>query len=250
MRPLLAWFRRETEAAETSSTLECLRVILEQSLPWQANAEHVAQLRGFYTSVADHAKKSARSVERDDATGPARQFVRGIQAAVEQVLRGSTVHGSAVGALAVRMGEAYGLTPEECAWMELAGQVHDIVTLRAGELVVDSFVRVRRADRDMIRRRLHEAAIAVDAVVAYPELSVLLRGMFPAGGVSGVASMSAEILRVADAFCAMLEDRPYRGPLSPADALAALRNARRFDAGVVDLIHRVFEVDRRSRRSA
>ncbi len=49
--------------------------------------------------------------------------------------------------------------------------------------------------------------------------------------------MAARILGVADVFCARLERRSYRDPISPQEAISVLAdNAGKYDSRVVDAL--------------
>ncbi len=145
--------------------------------------------------------------------------------------------------LSTRLGEFMGLTDAELGALGIASLLHDLGMAAAGDVTQVSERPLTTVEWGMLK--MHPV-IAADVL----EQAESLRQAVPivyhhherydgSGYVLGLAGeqipIGARVLSVADAFVAMTSPRPYRGPMSQAEALAELTaNAgTQFDPEVV-----------------
>lgn len=168
-------------------------------------------------------------------------------------------HSSEVTTLAVSLAEALGLEPAEIQTIRIAATLHDI-----GKIGIDGAIllkpgRLTDAEREMINRH---PAIGADILAPLEFLReavpmVLFHheryggGGYPSG-ISGEAiPFGARIIAVADAFNAMVSDRPYREGLSLEAAMREVRvNAgTQFDPVVADTFLKLLDDAALSRKT-
>jgi HD-GYP domain-containing protein (c-di-GMP phosphodiesterase class II) len=140
-------------------------------------------------------------------------------------------HSEGVAAVAVEIGRAMDLEPEELRDLRRAALLHDIGKLGVSNLILDKPDRL--TDQEMAQVRLHPAythqilgrvaafAGIVEAASAHHER---LDGRGYHLGVAGdQLSATARALAVADVYEAMTADRPYRAGLARDEVIAILR---------------------------
>jgi HD-GYP domain-containing protein (c-di-GMP phosphodiesterase class II) len=141
-------------------------------------------------------------------------------------------HSAAVSALATLVAQQRGLSEEQVTVVRRAGLLHDLrragvpreVWERPGVFGPDDWAEVRAG-----------VAAAEGLLNRVPWLARL------GDAVGSQSSQAALILAAADAYCAMVADRPHRPAMSSAAAALALRAdavAGRFDADVVESVLR------------
>lgn len=139
-------------------------------------------------------------------------------------------HSAAVSALAALVAQRRGLAEEQITVVRRAGLLHDLgragvpreVWERPGTYGPDDWAEVRAG-----------VAAAEGLLTRVPWLARIGRA------VSSPSSQAALILAAADAYCAMVSDRPHRPAMSPAAAAVALRAdavAGRFHPDVVESV--------------
>lgn len=149
-------------------------------------------------------------------------------------------HSAAVSALAALVAQQRGLSEEQVTVVRRAGLLHDLgragvpreVWERPGRYGPDDWAEVRAG-----------VAAAEGLLSRVPWLARIGRA------VSSPSSQAALILAAADAYCAMVSERPHRPAMSPAAAARALRAdavAGRFHPDVVESVLRAAEAVNRT----
>lgn len=151
-------------------------------------------------------------------------------------------HSETVADYAVAMACRLGLSPRRVERVRLAGLLHDVGKIGIPDSVLLKPGRLTEAEWLMMRRHPELGAQMLDsATLRDVRLWVLAHHERPDGtgypyGLRGDdIPIEARILAVADAFEAMVSDRPYRAGRPQAEALAELRRCTgtQFDADVV-----------------
>ncbi|MBJ7518609.1 MAG: HD-GYP domain-containing protein [Solirubrobacteraceae bacterium] len=151
-------------------------------------------------------------------------------------------HSETVADYAVAMARRLGLSPRHVERVRLAGLLHDVGKIGIPDSVLLKPGKLTEAEWLMMRRHPELGAQMLDsATLRDVRLWVLAHHERPDGtgyphGLSGdEIPLEARILAVADAFEAMVSDRPYRAGRPQAEALAELRRCAgtQFDADVV-----------------
>jgi HD-GYP domain-containing protein (c-di-GMP phosphodiesterase class II) len=156
-------------------------------------------------------------------------------------------HALLVAVLSVRVGTALGLAPGDLEILELAAKLHDV-----GKLAVPPSILAKAGPLDeeewaAVRRHPNEGARLLAPFVPSADVLAIIRSHherwdgagYPDGLRAERIPLGARIVAMVDAFCAMIEPRPYRPTLDEAAARSEiLANAgRQFDPACVDLAH-------------
>jgi diguanylate cyclase (GGDEF)-like protein len=209
-----------------------------------------AELR-LLMAVADHAGLALEQAERLGSL-PAHRLAAVMLLAETLDLRdaGTAQHSRTVGSFARQTAATLGLAPERVERLHAAGVLHDLGKLGIADAILhkpaaldDAEWREMRRHPEIGARILEHAGLHDIAgwVRAHHE-RMDGRG-YPDGVQAADLPLEARILAVADAYEAMVADRPYRRGLEPAAARAELvRGAgTQFDAEVVDAFLRTLD---------
>jgi two-component system cell cycle response regulator len=158
-------------------------------------------------------------------------------------------HSLNVAAISLRVGEALGLGHSELGLLRLAAAVHDV-----GKLAVPAEIIAKPGPLDEAEwtaMRLHPAAGAemLEPCATPPEVLAIVRSHherwdgtgYPEGLAGEQIPLGARIIAVVDAYCAMVETRPYRLPRQPAHAREELlaHSGSQFDPACAQAAYRV-----------
>ncbi len=149
--------------------------------------------------------------------------IRSLTAAIEAKDPYTLGHSERVGRIAVRLGEALGLSADERGDLYLAGLLHDVGKIGVRDEVLQ---KPGSLSREEYREIQEHVRIGVEILADLKKLHHLLPGVashhenYDGSGypdkLSGMEiPMLGRILAVADAFDAMSSTRPYRHQLSP-----------------------------------
>jgi HD-GYP domain-containing protein (c-di-GMP phosphodiesterase class II) len=127
-------------------------------------------------------------------------------------------HALQVALLSVRIGTALGLRPRELQTLELAAKLHDV-----GKLAVPRSILAKPGPLDdeewtVVRSHPAEGARLLAPYVPSDDVLAIVRSHherwdgagYPEGLREEEIPLGARIVAVVDAFCAMIEPRPYR----------------------------------------
>jgi HD-GYP domain-containing protein (c-di-GMP phosphodiesterase class II) len=179
------------------------------------------------------------------------ELLRSMAEAAELTENGTTAHLRAVALTAVELGISLGLTEDDVAELYWAALLHDIgktripaeVLQKPGTLLPEEFEQVKS-------HSTHGASAVLDVSSDFFRIADLVlthherwdgQG-YPRGLLGPAIPIGARIIAVADAYEAMITDRPYRARLSPGDALQVIRDeaGSHFDPDIVETFCRLF----------
>jgi HD-GYP domain-containing protein (c-di-GMP phosphodiesterase class II) len=203
-------------------------------------------------AVAEQAGLAVEQAQRDAAgDGEAREQSQELRLAAVMLLAetldlrdaGTAKHSRTVGAYARHTAVALGLSQERVQRIHAAGVLHDLGKLGIADAILHKPGKLEPAEWKEIQRhpeigaRILEHAGLEDIagwVRAHHE-RVDGRG-YPKALAGEEIPLEARILAVADAYEAMVADRPYRAGIAPAQACAELVHCAgtQFDAAVVE----------------
>ena len=189
--------------------------------------------------VADqrmYANKASRSTSREQTA-----------AALVQVLAeqgdGLDGHADAVAELSILMADQLGLTTEEVRNTGLAAELHDIGKAAIPDAILNKPGKLDEAEWEFVRRHTLIGERIVLAAPALDQVARMVRsshermdgGGYPDGLAGDEIPIGSRIIAVADAFDAMVSDRPYGDTLSDEDAIAEVKRCAgtQFDTKVV-----------------
>jgi putative nucleotidyltransferase with HDIG domain len=179
--------------------------------------------------------------------------VRALAAAVDAKDPYTRGHSDGVADYALKIGEAMGLSVEQMVALEMAAYLHDIGKIGISEDILLKPGKLTDAEMGQMR---HHPLIGANILkpVAFPwPIAPIVRHHhehyngegYPAGLKSEEIPILARVLTVADAFEAMVADRPYRRGRSQQEAILELRrcSSTQFDPRVVDAFIKVLETE-------
>jgi putative nucleotidyltransferase with HDIG domain len=156
-------------------------------------------------------------------------------------------HSLGVARLARFLAERAGVSRENCDKLELAGLLHDLGKLRIPDEILDKPGKLDTHERLVMNTHSFETYQILRSIAGFEEIALWAAYHHEEPGGKGYPfhvhekdlSIEARILRVADIFQAMAQDRPYRAGW-PADKvlglLKELANEERLDKSLVALV--------------
>lgn len=140
-------------------------------------------------------------------------------------------HSSGVAAISVAVGTSLGFDAAALRDLRRAALLHDVGKLGVSSLILDKPGKLDEQEWAAMRRHPELTVRILSRVDALRDIAEVagahherLDGRGYHRGVTGERlTLPARILAVADVYEALTADRPYRGPLSPEEALAIMR---------------------------
>ncbi|HRE15043.1 MAG TPA: HD domain-containing protein [Usitatibacteraceae bacterium] len=140
-------------------------------------------------------------------------------------------HSHGVARLSRLLAERLGLPPARCDLVEMAGLLHDVGKLRVPDEILDKPGPLTPAERAVVNAHSYETWRILRPIEGFAEVANWAAwhheepdgSGYPFHLKAGDLPLEARILRVADIFQALVQDRPYRRGLDPADAIGLLK---------------------------
>jgi putative nucleotidyltransferase with HDIG domain len=156
-------------------------------------------------------------------------------------------HSRGVARVAKRLAQHLGLASAQCDKLEIAGLLHDLGKLRVPDAILDKPAALNEDERSAMNAHSFETMQILKNIRGFEELRFWAASHHEAPGGLGYPygldgaqlPLEARILRVADIFQAMCQDRPYRKGLSPEAVSAFMADLQRHgsvDARVVQVL--------------
>jgi diguanylate cyclase (GGDEF)-like protein len=175
-----------------------------------------------------------------------RQAAEALKQALAERDGGLDHHANAVADLAVATAERLGLSPVEVEDVRYASEMHDIGKIAVPDAILAKPGALTDEEWGFIRRHTITGERILQAAPALRHVAAIVRAShercdgsgYPDGVEGADIPLGARIIAVADAYDAMVSDRPYRRAMSPVEAIAELRACAgtHFDPGVVDAV--------------
>jgi HD-GYP domain-containing protein (c-di-GMP phosphodiesterase class II) len=231
---------------------------------------HVLMLTGFLTTVAGFGLSYTRHrspaglfealfltdpLDRIEASYT--EAIVALVAAVEARDRYTKGHSARVSQMAVLIGEGLRLPGSALRSLGRAGLVHDVGKLSIPDAILSKPGRLTAEEYDVVKEHPTRGFEVIGRIASlHEELPGVLHhhewydgSGYPHGLRGEEIPLAARILAVADVYDALTSERPYRGALSPDEALAHLRRmaGTQFDGPIVEAFARI-EPSWRARR--
>ncbi|HZR92486.1 MAG TPA: PAS domain S-box protein [Gaiellaceae bacterium] len=191
--------------------------------------------------VADGRLYARKRGARTTAPQQARDALMQVMLEQDPLLSG---HVRRVADLAEATARRLDLDEEEVWHVRLAAELHDVGKAAVPEMLLDKPTALDENEWSFIRRHTLIGERIVSAAPALGRVGRLIRASherpdgsgYPDGLVGDQIPLGARIVAVADAFDAMISDRPYSRARSPEQAIAELERCAgtQFDPAVVD----------------
>jgi diguanylate cyclase (GGDEF)-like protein len=155
-----------------------------------------------------------------------------------------------IASLATGIGLEMGLPPEEIERIRVASLLHDLGKIAVPEHILDKPARLSDAEWQAIGEHPRIGQVILEQASSLREaIPVVLHhhehfdgAGYPHGLRGNEIPVGARIVAVADAYHAMIHERPYSPALSHAEALAELRShaGTQFDPAVVEVFCEIY----------
>ena len=190
--------------------------MLAQHQPYVASVEELKQLATIFSRIVD--AKSAFTAE----------------------------HSLGVARLARFLAERLGVSPENCDKIEIAGLLHDIGKLRVPDEILDKPAKLDERERKVMNTHSFETYQILRQIPGFEEISLWAAyhheepdgNGYPFHVSAENLVLESRILRVADIFQAMAQNRPYRPGLGQQEVrefMNALARRGNLDADIVGI---------------
>lgn len=137
-------------------------------------------------------------------------------------------HSRGVAKVARRLAERLAVLPDRCDMLEIASLLHDLGKLRVPDEILDKPTSLDEDERLVMNTHSFETMLILNKIKGFEEIVAWAANHHEAPGKQGYPygldgaqlPLEARILRVADIFQAMVQDRPYRKGLSRQEVTA------------------------------
>lgn len=167
-------------------------------------------------------------------------------------------HSEQVALYALSLGEAVGLSDEDLSTLHVAAMLHDVGKIGVPSHLLHKPSPLTAAEEDLVRRHVDMGVSVINDMPRLAQVAEVVRAHHEHHDGSGYPAESsgedipqlARILAVADAYSAMILNRPYRRPLSPREAREELKAAAgtQLDPQLVNVFLEI--LDRREMKAA
>jgi putative nucleotidyltransferase with HDIG domain len=181
-----------------------------------------------------------------------KQFALTIAAIVDAKSHFTAGHSRGVGRLARFIAKKAGIAGVRLDFIEVAGMLHDIGKLQTPDEVLESTAKLNLAERALMKRHSFATYQILKRIVGFEKLARWASqhhesptgGGYPFHMFNGEIPLESRIIRVADIFQALAQDRPYRAALPATEIIAILREleaANEVDSMLVGIVARHLE---------
>jgi putative nucleotidyltransferase with HDIG domain len=140
-------------------------------------------------------------------------------------------HSQGVANLSRLLAGKMGVSPANCDKIEIAGLLHDLGKLRVPDEILDKHSPLDERERKIINAHSFESFQILRDIKGFEEIAAWAGyhheepggAGYPFHVQGGTLPLEARILRVADIFQALVQDRPYRSGLSKERVLNFMR---------------------------
>lgn len=162
-------------------------------------------------------------------------------------------HAQGVADMSRKLAVALGCDAGEARAIGLAGRLHDVGKVVVPDAILQKPGPLTHGEWDLVKRHPGVGAEVLGHIPSLRMIAPLVRSHherwdgsgYPDGLAANAIPLGARVIGTADAYDAMITERPYRRALSTDDALDELRRCagKQFDPAVVDQIARVIAAD-------
>ena len=250
---LVGWAEREAQrlgrAAVVDMTSAACHAITLGSAAFEVDHR---RLLAFLDVLTQEIERAALGADEDDdaASHPSADSVTALLAMLAERDYGTCCHSKATAEWARRLARAMDCDPDTVEFIALCALLHDVGKISTPDEVLLKPGPLAPAEWDIMRDHSAAGARILNQVPSLQRCSLVVRahherfdgGGYPDGLVGTSIPFEARVVAVADAFHAMISERPYRKPIPPRQALKILEEGRgsQWDPGVVDAMLGMF----------
>jgi putative nucleotidyltransferase with HDIG domain len=248
---LVAWAERETprfgRAGVVDLTSAATHTLSAAALAYDADQRRVL---AFLDVLSHEIERAALGVEAEEVPRPGMEITTALLAMLAERDYGTCCHSKATAEWARRLATAMGCDAETTEFVALCALLHDVGKISTPDEVLLKPGPLTAQEWDMMRDHAAAGARILNQISTLQRCSIVVRAHHErfdgAGYPDGLAGASipfeARVVAVADAFHAMISERPYRRPIPPRQALQILEEGRgsQWDPDVVDAMLGMF----------
>lgn len=233
----LAW---PDQASEDANQLAMIGVFLLVGL-----------VSGLLVERQERERAQYLDAERRSQRAAVVQAIAGLSTALGVRDKYTRAHSEAVARLAVEIGRARGLSDERLDMLRLAALMHDVGKIGVPDDILLKAAELTPAERERIQRHPSLAADILRPIRGTEEIANIILSHhecpdgsgYPRGLVGEQIPVEAAILRVADVFTALTDQRSYKPALDRDRALASVHqmSGTKLDAPSVRLLDDVLQ---------
>lgn len=208
---------------------------------WELSRKEAFWLALEPGAVRDYMGRMALQVQRsqtdfDTLRGVAKLFSH----VVDTKSQFTVEHSEGVARVAHYLGECAGLGDEDCFKLEIAGYLHDLGKLRIPDAVLDKKGPLTDSERRLMASHAYETYRILSHIPGFEDIAqwAAFHHEIPDGEgypfhlKGDELSLQARLLRAADIFQALAQDRPYRSALPARNVLELMHQLA--EAGKLD----------------
>lgn len=255
---LVAWAQRETTNLGRAGVVD-LTAAAAHAISLAAGGFEIEHRRllSFLEVLTREIERAALGADAEDLTLEEShdESTTALLAMLSERDYGTCCHSKATAEWARRLATAMGCEPSDCEFVALCALLHDIGKISTPDTVLLKPEPLTADEWEIMREHSAAGSRILAQIPSLQRCAPVVRAHHErfdgAGYPDGLAATSipleARIVAVADAFHAMISERPYRMPVPPRQALEILAEGRgtQWDPDVVDAMLGMF-----SRRSS
>ena len=150
----------------------------------------------------------------------------------------TAMHSAGVAASAKKLAQLYGMSPDECQMMEIAGNLHDIGKLKVPRAILEKPGRLTDEEFLVIKEHPYYTRLILMGVSGFEQITdwagfhheKLNGNGYPFHFDASALSMGSRIMAVADIFSAITEERPYRKGMTRSQAMDVMHDNVKYGA--------------------
>jgi len=217
------------------------KIVISVSFGWETKEAPDQSIHEVLSSAEEHMYRR-KLVESQSMRN---QTIKVIMQTLRETNMRERVHSEKVSQISRTIGEAMDLDSDSLKELEIAALMHDIGKIAISAGVLDKAGKLTEAEYEELKRHSEVGYHILKSVDAYTNLAdyvlshhEMWDGTGYPRGISGEGiPLIARIIAVADAYEAMIGDRPYRNSMNPIEAMEEIRRCAgtQFDPNVVDV---------------
>ncbi len=248
---LVAWAEREMpkygRAGVMDLTIAATHTVSTAALTYDADHR---RLLAFLDVLSGEIERTTLGVDTEDEQPPTLETTDALLAMLAERDYGTCCHSKATAEWARRLATAMSCDAETTEFVELCALLHDIGKISTPDDILLKTGPLTAAEWDVMRDHAAGGSRILNQIPSLQRCSIVVRahherydgGGYPDGLAGASIPFEARIVAVADAFHAMISERPYRRPIAPRQALQILQEGRgsQWDPEVVDAMIGMF----------
>ncbi|MBV8636945.1 MAG: HD domain-containing protein [Candidatus Eremiobacteraeota bacterium] len=248
---LVAWAERETpkygRAGVMDLAIAATHTISTAGLSYDADQR---RLLAFLDVLTREVERTTLGADTEEAQPAGLETTDALLAMLAERDYGTCCHSKATAEWARRLATAMGCDAETTEFVELCALLHDIGKISTPDTVLLKTGPLTAGEWEVMRDHAAAGSRILNQIPSLQRCSIVVRahherfdgGGYPDGLTGSSIPLEARIVAVADAFHAMISERPYRRPIPPRQALQILEEGRgsQWDPEVVDAMIGMF----------